>query len=95
VIKGIADKYHVVYLPVHEAQVSYLQSVQRAPGRAFEGFGLMWKAILRHSLFRQSFDRISEKNGFLLTVECVHMNSRGATMIADQVETFLQTSIVS
>jgi hypothetical protein len=49
----------------------------------------MWEAILRHSILRQSFDKISEKNGFLLTIEGIHMNSRGGTMIADQVEAFI------
>jgi len=91
VIKDIAKSHHATFLPVNEAMTQYLRSVQKAPGRAFEGQGLMWKAILRHSLLRQSFDKISEKNGFLLTIEGIHMNSRAGTMIADQVEAFLQS----
>jgi hypothetical protein len=51
----------------------------------------MTRAILRHLLLRQSFDEISEKNGLLLTTEEVHMNSRGGTIIADQIEMFLQS----
>jgi hypothetical protein len=88
-IKAVAEKSHVAFLPVYESQVQYLRSTQRLPGRAFQGFGLMWKAILRHRLLGQSFDKISEENGFLLTIEGIHMNSRGGTMIADQVEAFL------
>ena len=88
-IKGVAEKYHVVFLPVFESQVQYLRSAQHGPGRSFQGFGLLWRSILRHRVLGQSFDKISEKNGFLLTIEGIHMNSRGGTMIADQVKAFL------
>ena len=88
-IRGVAEKYHAVLLPVYESLAEYLRSAHREPGRAVEGSGLMWEAILRHSILRQSFDKISEKNGFLLTIEGIHMNSRGGTMIADQVEAFI------
>jgi len=94
-IKGVTEKYRVAFLPVYEAQAEYLRSAQRAPGRPFRGFGLMWKAILRHRVLGQSFDKISEKNGFLLTIEGIHMNSKGGTIIADQVEAFLTSSVPS
>jgi lysophospholipase L1-like esterase len=91
VIKEIADKYGVNYLPINEEQVKFLRYTQRKAGRAFKGTGLFFRAVLRHSLFRQSFDDISKRNGLLLTIECVHLNSRGGTMIADQIEAFLQS----
>ena len=91
VIREIAEKYGVTYLPVNELQVQLLRSIQTKPGRAFEGLRLGTRAILRHSLLGQSFDEISEKNGLLLTIECIHMNTRGGTMIADHIETFLQS----
>jgi lysophospholipase L1-like esterase len=40
----------------------------------------------------QSFDEISKKNGFLLVTDGIHMNSRGAAIIADQIESFLRAS---
>jgi len=89
VIKEIADKYSVKYLPVNEQQEQLLRSTQSKPGRA-ESSWLFIKALLRHFLLRQSIDEISQKNGLLLTIECIHMNSRGGTLIADQIEAFLQ-----
>ena len=91
VIKEIANKYSVSYLPVNERQVEFLRSAQSKAGRAFKGTGLTFRAVLRHSLLRQSFDEISEKNGLLLTIECIHLNSRSGTMVADQIEAFLQS----
>jgi lysophospholipase L1-like esterase len=95
VIRETAEKYRVNYLPVNESQVKLLRSIQSKPGRAFKGTGLMTRAILRHFLLRQGFDEISEKNGLLLTTDCIHMNSKGGTIIADQIETFLQSCSTS
>lgn len=89
VIKEIADKYSVNYLTVNEQQVEFLRSAQSKPGRAYSPW-LFVKARLRHFLLRQSYDEISQKNGLLLTIESIHMNSKGGTMIADQIEAFLQ-----
>jgi lysophospholipase L1-like esterase len=90
VIKEIADKYSVNYLPINEQQVEFLHATQSKAGRTFKGMGLFFRVVLRHSLFRQSFDEISEKNGLMLTIECIHLNSKGGTMVADQIEGFLQ-----
>lgn len=93
-IREIAERYDLAYLPVNERQVEFLRLIQRKPGRGFNGTGLMWSAIVRHHLLRQSFDRISETNGLSLTTDCIHMNSRGGTIIADQIETFLKTNSI-
>lgn len=93
-VREVADKYGVSYLPVNEQQVEFLRSTQSKLGRAYSAREVIWlmvKGFLRHFLLRQSFDEISRKNGLLLTIECVHMNSRGGMMIADQIEGFLQS----
>jgi len=51
------------------------------------------KALARHYLLRQSFDEISRKHHFLLVTDGIHMNSRGTTFIADEIESFLRSRV--
>jgi lysophospholipase L1-like esterase len=90
-IRETTEKYGLTYLPVNESQVELLHSLQKKRGRAFKGGGLMTRAILRHRFLGQSLDEISERNGLLLTIECIHMNTGGGTIIADQIEAFLNS----
>jgi lysophospholipase L1-like esterase len=94
VLKEIADGEQVSYLPVYERQEEYLRKVQQSSGRPYESeVMLSIKALARHYLLRQSFDEISAKNHFLLVTDGIHMNSRGATFIADEIESFLHSYV--
>jgi lysophospholipase L1-like esterase len=93
-LKGIADEEQVSYLPVYELQEKYLSEVQEGSGRPYEsGAMLSIKALARHYLLRQSFDEISKKHHFLLVTDGIHMNSRGATFITDEIESFLRSRV--
>ena len=93
-LKDIADEKQVGYLPVYELQEEYLREVQRGSGRPYESGGMLSiKAVARHYLLRQSFDEISRKHHFLLVTDGIHMNSRGATFIADEIEAFLRSHV--
>ena len=93
-LKDIADEKQVGYLPVYELQEEYLREVQRGSGRPYESGGMLSiKAVARHYLLRQSFDEISRKHHFLLVTDGIHMNSRGATFIADEIESFLRSHV--
>ena len=93
-LKEIADEEQVSYLPVYELQEAYLREVQQGDGRPYESGGMLSiKALARHYLLRQSFDEISRKNHFLLVTDGIHMNSRGAIFIADEIESFLHSDV--
>jgi len=93
-LKEIADGEQVSYLPVYELQEEYLGKVQQGSGRPYESGGMLSiKALVRHYLLRQSFDEISRKHHFLLVTDGIHMNSRGATFIADEIESFLRSHV--
>lgn len=95
-INEICTNEQVNYLSVFEKQEEYLLSFQQKPGKAFEGgIALSLKLLIRHFLLRQSFDTISGKNGFLLLTDGIHMNSRGAEFIANEVEAFLRKNMNS
>jgi lysophospholipase L1-like esterase len=93
-LKEIADREQVGYLPVHEHQERYLREVQQGRGRSYEGGAMLSiKALIHHYLLRQSFDEISRKHHFLLVTDGIHMNSRGAVFIADEIESFLRSHV--
>jgi lysophospholipase L1-like esterase len=93
-LRDIAHEEQVDYLPVYERQEKYLREVQQGSGRSYEsGAMLSIKALARHYLLRQSFDEISRKHHFLLLTDGVHMNSRGAAFIADEIESFLRSDV--
>jgi lysophospholipase L1-like esterase len=93
-LKEIADGEKVSYLPVCELQEEYLRKVQQASGRPYESGGMLpIKALVRRYFLRQSFDEISRKHHFLLVTDGIHMNSRGAQFIADEIESFLRSHV--
>jgi lysophospholipase L1-like esterase len=90
-LRGIAVQEEAAYLPVYERQEEYLKNSQRKTGRTFEsGIRSSLMLLVRHYVLRQSFDTISEKNGYVLVTDGMHMNSRGAAFIADEIESFLR-----
>jgi lysophospholipase L1-like esterase len=92
ILKDIAEREQIGYLPVYERQEEYLRKVQKGNGRRYEGGGMLSiKALACHYLLGQSFDEISGKNRFLLVTDGIHMNSLGAAFIADEIESFLHT----
>jgi lysophospholipase L1-like esterase len=93
-LKEITDEKQVGYLPVYDLQEEYLREVQQGNGRPYESGGMLSiKAVARHYLLRQSFDEISRKHHFLLVTDGIHMNSRGAIFIADEIESFLRSHV--
>ena len=83
----------VTYLPVHERQEQYLREVGHTEGRPHDANSmLMWTSLFRHYVLRQDFETIAEDNGFLLTTEGLHLNRRGAAIVADVIEAFLRDS---
>ena len=88
-LKEIAVQEQISYLPIHERQKEYLTRTQPT-GRDFESEGRLTRGLLiRHYLLRQSFDTISKRYGYVLVTDGLHMNSRGASFIIEEIESFL------
>lgn len=95
ILAEVAGQEQVAYLPVYEAQAEYLRRQRPAGGPPFDpgaALGAGLKLLFYHFLLGYSLDRISQRNGFLLTAEGQHMNGAGAALIADQIEPFLRAS---
>ena len=93
-LKEIAVQEQVAYVPLHERQEEYLRKAQHTEGRPYDDNRmLLLTYFLRRSVLRRSLDTISKENGFLLTIEGVHLNSQGARIVADEIEHFLRASV--
>jgi lysophospholipase L1-like esterase len=94
VIRRVAADTRVDYLPLHERMIAYLHEheAERAtlpPRLAYrDGLINIGNATALHST-GLSWDEVSRRNGLLLTTDCLHLNSKGAGMIADLVEDWL------
>jgi lysophospholipase L1-like esterase len=88
-ILATAQKTGVSYLPVFEAMQHYLDQRQAGPGTPYCGVGLMGDAMWEHFVLRKDWDTVGAAHGYLLHTDGIHLNLRGAIIIADLLEDWL------
>jgi len=90
VIREVAAAQRLTYLPLHENMTALLRNRQPHPRYAYrDDERLMYIALARHFLLGQSYDEISQANGFVLLTDHVHLNNTGAGMAAGLIESFV------
>ncbi len=90
VARDVAAITGVRYLSLNEKMRAYLEINRVEQTHGFEKSpSLMYRAIFDHVILRKSFDAISEKNGFIILTDFLHLNSRGGDMIAELIGTFI------
>ena len=89
-VKEVAAEHRLAYLPLYEQQCAYLQSTGAEALPFPDGMVERYTSVLQHYLLRRSYDSIARRRRLVLTSDHVHQNSRGAAMIADLIEGFLQ-----
>ena len=93
VIKNVVNKQNLVYLPLQEKIIHWLKRNPHTPTYPYKRwFVMMFWAILTRHLFKKSFQEIGEGKGFGLHSDYLHMNEKGASMIAKEVILFLLKS---
>ncbi|MHA1126932.1 MAG: SGNH/GDSL hydrolase family protein [Candidatus Heimdallarchaeota archaeon] len=88
-IKELAVNYKVNYLPFNEKMKAYLEKNPSQTKYTFDD-RLVEKAAYQHYLFGRDFDTISKKYGFQLLVDNIHLNTKGAEIIANLMLEFIQ-----
>jgi lysophospholipase L1-like esterase len=91
VIQEVALKERLKYIALHETMTSYLIRHNKKP-KLFLKNNLLYsqyKGMLLHFIFGRSFDEISSCNGLILLTDFIHLNSKGAGMIADLIQDFV------
>ncbi|MHA1732053.1 MAG: SGNH/GDSL hydrolase family protein [Promethearchaeota archaeon] len=89
-IREVVGQTSATYLPLGEAMVEYLEAHPTNQKHGFdEQVKLLVKSVFRRYFFGTSFDKIGEENGFRLLVDHLHLNGRGAEMVANLAEEFI------
>jgi lysophospholipase L1-like esterase len=93
VIKEIARQEQAAYLPVFESQVAYLKASGITRGRTFHWeLSVTAELVITRAIFHESYESFSRRQGFKLLTDGVHMNPKGAEIIANPIEDFLLAS---
>lgn len=94
IVRDVAKTEQVSYLGLFEMMAAYLaEHPHAALPYTLGGFErAMYTGIARHFLLGASFGEISQKNGFLLETDYLHLNETGARMVADLIEGFVLKS---
>ncbi|MCX7772400.1 MAG: SGNH/GDSL hydrolase family protein [Clostridia bacterium] len=90
IIKRVAEREKVSYLPLNEKQIDFLEERHHTPLTPHDRAWLLPAqiAVMRY-LFGTSWEKISQKKGLLLTVDTIHLNQTGAGMVVDLIKDFL------
>jgi acyl-CoA thioesterase I len=88
-ILATVEETGVGYLPVYEAMEHYLSQWQPVRGKPYTGPGLIHDSMWDHFVLRKDWDTIGAANGFLLHTDGIHLNQRGAGIIAGLLENWL------
>lgn len=89
-IEGLGDELGVDLIHIHKPMLEYLREHPSHPtSEAKDAIRAMVVGMMRHFLFRKSWDSIAEDTGQELHVDHIHLNSRGAHMIAGIIEEYL------
>lgn len=93
-IKNLARTRGLTYLPVRERMKAFLE---RNPKPIRHGFqkteSLMKVNMVRHHLLGQSWDKIAMLNGHDLVHDNLHLTTRGAAIVATEMEAFLKNKV--
>ncbi|MCF2144052.1 MAG: GDSL-type esterase/lipase family protein [Candidatus Heimdallarchaeota archaeon] len=89
IIAKVAKQEGVAYLPVNEEMIAYLRQYP-SKSKFDYSIRLVERAIYQRYVRKQDLDEISKKFGFSLLTDQIHLNSKGAEIVANLVCDFLR-----
>jgi lysophospholipase L1-like esterase len=95
IVQEVSKERDVMYLPLHELMVERLQSIPPEVTYSYEKYFIgILKGIINHYSFRKGWDDIASASGFSLHVDYLHLNTKGAQLVADLVTEFLESTLI-
>ncbi len=89
-LKETAARQGLAYLPVYERMADYLTSTGQHAGTPHHSrIFMMARLTVQHILFKESYISISRRNGFILLTDGIHLNEKGASLVADVMQEYL------
>ena len=88
VVREVAAAEQATYLPLHEAMIEALSKSPPLPP-APPASRLIGLSLAQRYLLGRSFDAIGSANGYQLLSDGIHLNQRGAAILAAQIRRFV------
>lgn len=85
VVKRVARKHQVDYLPLYEKHVAFLEQKPPIRKQYHPKHKLIELAMFRRYILGKTWDEIARIHGFHTVTDFIHLNSIGAQMIADLI----------
>jgi lysophospholipase L1-like esterase len=90
IIREVAEKEGLAYLPLRERMEDFVRERPSVTRHSFaRRQSLVKKAFARHFFLKTSWNDIGTLNGFNLLTDFVHLNCRGAEIVAELIEEFI------
>ena len=90
IVKEVALAEKITYLPLNERMDEIIAKRKMKNTPVYdENMYLMFKGIVQHYLFGQSYDEIASSNNYMFITDTLHLNCVGAAMMADMIEEFV------
>ena len=91
-LKETASNQGLAYLPVYEHMADYLKSTGQHAGKMHHSrIYLTAELTLRHIILKESYVSISRREGFVILTDGLHLNEKGAALVADVMEKYLRS----
>lgn len=92
-VNQLAHSENVTYLPLREQMKTWLNKHPKTIRYAYaDHYKMMNVAVLKHQLLGRSWDQLTADVGQDFTYDQLHLNSRGAAMIAQLVKGFVMAN---
>ncbi|MBV9462935.1 MAG: hypothetical protein JO317_01785 [Verrucomicrobiae bacterium] len=89
-LRRLAREESIAYLPFGEEMAARLQRAEIAHRVTYrDGVGFMLHVAARRYLLRHTFEEISRRHGLLYTTDCIHLNGRGARLLAKMIQNWI------
>ena len=90
IVKEVAVAEKITYLPLNERmdEIIAKRGMKNTP-LYDENMYLMFKGIVQHYLFAQSYDEIASSNKYMFITDTLHLNCVGAVLVADMIDEFV------
>jgi len=91
-IRLIAQEQQLAYLPLNEVLTFAVEGEARKNKLVFRGpeRTLLYKALVARFVLGRNWDTISAKNGFTFLTDFIHLNKKGADIVADLIDDFVR-----
>jgi len=91
-IQEVANVTGVAYLPLHEKMLPFLKEYSKEPTYPFEKEKAgMFIACAKRYLLKKEWNVIGQETGFQLHIDYLHLNTTGAIIVTDLIESFVKS----